>query len=152
VNVDFNLEQAWPRDTDRQQFYYLERESRKLEQIAWSDKVLQVVSANSKISISELRDGKLTLSQPAEAGWHFYADDPDREEAQEIASTWAKAFTEEARAQIGASDGLNSFIELDDTQSADLPVKRSMPLSTYLLSGALISMLLSSSAVLFFHK
>ena len=34
VNVDFNLEQAWPQETDRQQFYYLERESRKLEEIA----------------------------------------------------------------------------------------------------------------------
>ena len=33
VNVDFNLEQAWPQDTDRQQFYYLEREARKLEEI-----------------------------------------------------------------------------------------------------------------------
>src|SRR5947207_15585892 len=30
VLVDFNLEQAWPKDTDRQQFYYLERETRKL--------------------------------------------------------------------------------------------------------------------------
>jgi hypothetical protein len=26
VNVDFNLEQALPADTDRQHFYYLERE------------------------------------------------------------------------------------------------------------------------------
>jgi len=37
VNVDFNLEEAWPDETDRQQFYYLEREARKLEEIAWSD-------------------------------------------------------------------------------------------------------------------
>ena len=37
VLVDFNLEQAWPQETDRQQFYYLERETRKLEEIAWSD-------------------------------------------------------------------------------------------------------------------
>ena len=40
VNVDFHLEQAWPQDTDREQFYYLERETRKLEEIAWSDAVL----------------------------------------------------------------------------------------------------------------
>ena len=73
VNVDFNLEQAWPQDTDRQQFYYLERESRKLVEIAWSDDVLSQLN----FSVEELRDGKLNLSQPAEAGWHFYADDAD---------------------------------------------------------------------------
>ena len=44
VNVDFNLEEAWPEETDRQQFYYLERETRKLEEIAWSDDVIQVVA------------------------------------------------------------------------------------------------------------
>ena len=37
VNVDFNLEQAWPKDVDRQQFYYLEREVRKLEESRDSD-------------------------------------------------------------------------------------------------------------------
>ena len=26
VNVDFHMEQAWPQNTDREQFYYLERE------------------------------------------------------------------------------------------------------------------------------
>src|SRR4030095_9328344 len=44
VLVDFNLEQAWPQETDRQQFYYLERETRKLEQIAWSDEVMNALS------------------------------------------------------------------------------------------------------------
>ena len=29
VLVDFNLEQAWPQETDRLQFYYLERETRE---------------------------------------------------------------------------------------------------------------------------
>src|SRR5688500_10747299 len=43
VLVDFNLEQAWPEETDRQQFYYLERETRKLEEIAWSDMVMGLV-------------------------------------------------------------------------------------------------------------
>jgi len=74
VNVDFNLEQAWPQETDRQQFYYLERESRKLEEVAWSDEVLGQLSSSFGISVEELRRGKLQLSQPAEAGWHFYAD------------------------------------------------------------------------------
>src|SRR5215211_6018734 len=47
VNVDFNLEQAWPQETDRQQFYFLERETRKLEEVAWSDEVIEmIVEAN----------------------------------------------------------------------------------------------------------
>src|SRR5262247_867639 len=51
VLVDFNLEQAWPQDTDRQQFYYLERETRKLEVIASSDAVLDgILHVNSNIT------------------------------------------------------------------------------------------------------
>src|SRR5512143_2452011 len=45
VNVDFHLEQAWPQNTDREQFYYLERETRKLEEIAMSDAVLGSVAS-----------------------------------------------------------------------------------------------------------
>src|SRR5215212_6611389 len=45
VNVDFNLEQAWPQETDRQQFYYLERETRKLEEIARSDDVMKTLAS-----------------------------------------------------------------------------------------------------------
>src|SRR6266536_1674966 len=59
VNVDFNLEQAWPQDTDRQQFYYLERETRKLEEIARSDDVMKALSAESQICVQKLRDGRL---------------------------------------------------------------------------------------------
>src|SRR5689334_12762729 len=77
VNVDFNLEQAWPKDVDRQQFYYLEREVRKLEELAWSDDVITQLSSEFAIPVEEFRAGKLQLSQPAEAGWHFYAEDPD---------------------------------------------------------------------------
>src|SRR5215208_3118934 len=54
--VDFNLEQAWPQDTDRQQFYYLERETRKLKEIAWSDMVLEtVVEANGDVTLQDLQ-------------------------------------------------------------------------------------------------
>ena len=70
VNVDFNLEQAWPQETDRQQFYYLERESRKLEELAWSDDVMGQLSSEFAIPVEDLRGDKLHLSQPAEAGWH----------------------------------------------------------------------------------
>jgi hypothetical protein len=149
VLVDFNLEEAWPLETDRQQFYYLEREARKLEEIAWSDAVLEKV-AGGRLAISMLRDGKLQLSQPAEGGWHFYADDSDARHAQTLASAWAQAFTETARENIEGSQGLNSFIEVTLTQSADLPVARSLPLGAYLLAGVLGAWFLSAFCILFF--
>lgn len=152
VNVDFNLEQAWPQDTDRQQFYYLERETRKLEEIAWSDEVMQAVaSADGSATIAELRGSKLLLSQPAEAGWHFYADDADAQRAQTLASAWAQAFAETAQAQVGAQDGLNAFIRIEVTQAADLPAARREPLGSYLLAGALGAWFLGALVVLFFE-
>ncbi|MBI2333910.1 MAG: hypothetical protein HYU84_17435 [Chloroflexi bacterium] len=131
VNVDFNFEEAFPNNTDRQDFYYLERESRKLVELAWSDDVLRKLNT----PIEELRAGKLTLSQPAEAGWHFYADDEDPQKAEELASAWANAFVEKTQAEIEAGN-LNEFIKLEVTQSVDLPKERSLPLSDYLLAGA----------------
>jgi len=149
VNVDFNLEEAWPEETDRQQFYYLERETRKLEEIAWSDEVMQVVADASGVDISTLRDEVLSLSQPAEAGWHFYADDRDPGRAESIASTWALAFTEQAQADMAAQVGLNSFVRLDAAQAEDLPVYRSISQGTYLLSGSVGFLVLGVLLVLF---
>ena len=106
VVVDFNLEQAWPQETDRQLFYYLERETRKLVEVAWSDAVLEAVTARvGDVSVSDLRAGKLLLSQPGEGGWHFWADDPDPARAAQLASTWAEAFGE--RAQQGVTAALH---------------------------------------------
>ena len=151
VLVDFNLEQAWPQETDRQQFYYLERETRKLEQVAWSDSVMEeIVATNGNITTQELRDGRLSLSQPAEGGWHFYAEDENPEHAAAVASAWAQVFAGEVRKRVAASDGLNSFIEATVTQTAQLPVEHSVPISTYLLVGALAFLTLASFLVLFF--
>ena len=144
VNVDFNFEQAFPTNTDRQDFYYLERESRKMVELAWSDDVLNQLNA----SIEELREGKLNLSQPAEAGWHFYADDNDPQKAEALASTWANGFAEKAQAEIEAGN-LNEFIKLEVTQSANLPKERSLPLANYLLAGASGFVLLAVFFVLF---
>ena len=152
VNVDFNLEQAWPQETDRQQFYYLERESRKLIEIAWSDDVMQSLASSSSVSVEELRNGKLMLSQPAEAGWHFYAEDKDREQARELASAWAQLFEEKGRENVANSNGLNSFIKVDATQTENLPVERSASLSTYLMTGAVLFLVLSAIGLLFFSK
>lgn len=138
VNVDFNFEESFPTNTDRQDFYYLERESRKMVELAWSDDVLNELN----IPVEELREGKLSLSQPAEAGWHFYADDKDPQKAEQLASAWANAFAEKAQTEIQVGN-LNEFIKLEVTQSANLPKERSLPLSNYLLAGASGFLLLS---------
>jgi len=149
VNVDFNLEEAWPQETDRQQFYYLERETRKLEEIAWSDEVMQVVAGVSGMDVSVLREKVLSLSQPAEAGWHFYANDRDMRRAESLASTWALAFTEQAQGYMAAQVGLNSFVRVDAAQVEDLPVYRSISQSAYLLTGAVGFLALSALIILF---
>ena len=144
VNVDFNFEQAFPENTDRQDFYYLEREARKMVELAWSDDVLGQLNS----PVEELRNGKLNLSQPAEAGWHFYADDKNPQTAEELASAWTIAFAEKAQAEIDAGN-LNEFIKLEVTQSANLPKERSIPLANYLLAGASGFVLLAVFFVLF---
>jgi hypothetical protein len=149
VNVDFNLEEAWSQETDRQQFYYLERETRKLKEIAWSDDVMQVVADEYGVDVSTLRDEKLSLSQPAEAGWHFYADDRDPARAEALASTWALAFTEQAGSDMAEQVGLNSFVRVDAAQVEDLSVYRSVSQGTYLASGAIGFLALSALLVLF---
>jgi capsular polysaccharide biosynthesis protein len=146
VNVDFNFEQAFPENTDRQDFYYLEREARKMVELAFSDDVLGQLN----VPVAELRNGKLNLSQPAESGWHFYADDNDPQKAEALASAWANAFAEKAQAEIEAGN-LNEFIKLEVTQSANLPKERSIPLANYLLAG-ISGLLLLAVFVLLFIK
>ncbi|MBK9007353.1 MAG: hypothetical protein IPM31_10215 [Anaerolineae bacterium] len=152
VVVDFNLEAAFPQDTDRQYFYYLERETRKLEEIAYSDSVMNQLSSEFGIPVDELRGGKLELSQPAEGGWHFYATDETVRQAVGIASTWARLFTDEVNKKAAASDGLNPFIRADMAQVENLPSERSLSLSTYLLIGAIGFLAVSAFGVLFFGK
>lgn len=103
VVVDFNLEEAWPQNTDRDMFYYLERETRKLMELAWSDAVLEKTALQAGgITIGELRNEKLRLSQPREAGWHFWADDVDSKRAEQLAAAWAEAFAERVREAVSA--------------------------------------------------
>ncbi|MCZ2128038.1 MAG: hypothetical protein LC099_09740 [Anaerolineales bacterium] len=144
VNVDFNLESAFPENSDRQDFYYLEREARKMVELAWSDEVLESLGA----PVADLRGGALTLAQPAEAGWRFYADDAHPQKAAALASAWANAFVERVRAEIRAGN-LNEFIRLEAVQTQNLPVKRSVPLSRYLLVGAFGFLTFAALGVLF---
>jgi len=44
---------------------------------------------------------------------------------------------------------LNSFIQVDATQTNAVPVKRAIPLSTYLLTGAVLFLALSAIIILF---
>ncbi len=153
VLVDFNLEQAWPQETDRQQFYYLERETRKLEKVAYSDLVMEAIAEEDRnITTTELRTGKLLLSQPAEGGWNFYVDDDDPERAAALVTLWAANFADQVRVQIATADGLNAFIEVVVTQTASQPSERSVSLSLYLFTGAIIFLMIGSIIVLFFNK
>ena len=153
VLVDFNLEQAWPEETDRQQFYYLERETRKLEDIAWSDMVMgMVIEAVGDITTEELHNGTLLLSQPAEGGWNFYADHQDPERAAELASAWSQVFVEQVRLRTGLLEGPDEYIEATRTQTAQIPRDRSLSLSTYLFVGAMVFLAIGSFFVLFFSK
>jgi len=148
VNVDFNLEQAWPQETDRQQFYYLERESRKLEELAWSDDVMSHLSSKFAVPVEDFRGAKLQLSQPAEAGWHFYADDKDSQTAASLASVWAEAFVAKTQAEVEVGN-INKFVKLETTQSKNLPKERSVSLSGYMLAGSIGFLALAILAILF---
>ena len=153
VLVDFNLEQAWPQETDRQQFYYLERETRKLEELAKSDTVMAaIVATKPNVTTQELRNGLLLLSQPAEGGWNFYADDADPARGAALANAWANAFVDQVHFQEARSDGLNAFIEANLTRAASMPFERSVPQSLYIFSGAFIFLMLGSIVMLFFSK
>ncbi len=108
VEVDNNLEQAWVYFPDRQLFQFLTRETERLEELAWSDGVMQGVSAGSGISVQDLRGGILTLSQPSDGGWHFYATHLDADTAQQLAAAWAQAFVDAARGAVQLSPELQA--------------------------------------------
>jgi capsular polysaccharide biosynthesis protein len=147
VLVDFNLEQAWPQETDRQQFYYLERETRKLEEIARSDMVMEmVVEANRDVTVQELRNGKLALSQPADGGWHFYADDKDPERAAALASTWSEVFADRLFPE-NTTHGPNSFIEVNKRRRQTPEI--AAHLSSTILCRTIVFLAISSFLVCF---
>ena len=154
VNVDFHMEQAWPQNSDREQFYYLERETRKLEEIAMSDAVINaVVSQVDGGTLQKLRNGKLQLSQPGNGGWHFYADDHDPRKAALLAAAWAQAFAQAVQTQVvQPSTSLEHFITATTTRTEATAAHRAVSLSIYMLSGALMVLALSGLGILFLHR
>lgn len=181
VVVDFNAEQAWPGSPDNELFYYLDREARKLEEVAWADETLQIVADETGFTLSELRAVKLELSQPQDGGWHFYAIDADSLVAVKLASIWAKAFTaktltgiqtaveleaarkalesnpdddslkEKITALEAQSLGITPELQISPTQVDELPVSRQTGLGTSVLAGAGIVLVLGIFLVLFIH-
>lgn len=196
VQIDFNIEEAYKPTQDKQSFYYVEREVRKLEDLAYSDAVIQSVADQvGGVTVNELREGKLLLSQPGEAGWHFFAEDRNPETAKALASAWATAFNDKVKEAASASmalqafyaqieagcypecavvesrlaelapqipglesqiadlesraQGISPYLESSLLQSDNLTVKRKLNLSTYILVGAISTMLLAALAVLF---
>ena len=153
VNVDFHLEQAWPQNTDREQFYYLERETRKLEEVAFSDVTLGVVLDRVPgVEIQALRDGKLQLSQPGNGGWHFYAVDASAQTAAALASAWAQSFTDQAKSQLAASQGgLEPYITVDPAQTTDIGAARFPGQALYISIGAIALLAVGALGVLFLN-
>lgn len=139
VMVDFNVEQSWAEIPDREVFYFLDREARKLVELAWADDVLQSVAEDAGLDGATLRSGVLTLSQPSDGGWHFYADSADAGLAAKLAGAWAEAFTVKAAA---SADQFTPYLVVTPTQIENLPVTRTVPLGTYALAGAGLGMVL----------
>lgn len=152
VNVDFHLEQAWPQNTPSEQFYYLERETRKLEEIAMSDTVLNAVASQvNGMTVQQLRSQALQLSQPGNGGWHFYADDANAQKAEALASAWAQAFAQNVQTQMtDPATSLEKYITAVPSQTQHLTAQRSVSLGRYLLVGAIAFLAISALAVLFF--
>ncbi|MCH7664167.1 MAG: hypothetical protein IH859_09910 [Chloroflexi bacterium] len=104
LTIDFNLEDMLPGYEPRKTFHFLDRETRKAQEIAWADDTLATVEAEfGDTTVSELRTGKLLLSQPSDGGWHFWAQDSDPERAQELAALWIEAFIKNIRDAIQLS-------------------------------------------------
>lgn len=104
VVIDQNLEKALPAAPDREVFYFLERETQKLEELALSDEVMgQVVDEVKNVSMAQLRGKLLQLSQPGDGGWRLYGIAKTPERARQLAKTWSKVFTEKVEQAVAAS-------------------------------------------------
>jgi hypothetical protein len=151
VTVDFHMEQAWPESSDREQFYYLERETRKLEEIAMSDAVLKAVAAQvGGVTLPQLRTQMLQLSQPGNGGWHFLADARDQRMAETLAGAWAVEFAKVVQEQVALpTSALEQYITAQPTQAEGLVAHRVVSMSVYMLAGAVLFLAAAGMAILF---
>jgi len=151
VVVDMNVEENWAGLPDNEIFYFLDREARKLVELAWSDSVLAQVESETGVTVSKLRAETLMLSQPKDGGWHFYAKSTSPERAEIIASSWALSFTEQISSSSASDNpfGILENINVTPTQTHNLPVKRQGELVWFALAGALGGWLIGLLLVLF---
>ncbi len=128
IIVDHNAEEAWVFFPDRQIFHFFERETQKLEAVAWADDTLDLTTQElGEFSLSDLRDEYLVLSYPEDGPWHFYGVHPDPVVAQSLASAWAEAFVTQAKNGIeistkleAARDELENILAEDPNASLNL--------------------------------
>jgi hypothetical protein len=147
VVVDQNVEQViGEEETDLKKYTYLQRETDKLKDIAWSDQTLERLSGQTGLSIQQLRDQHLHLSQPEDGGWHFLADASDPQTAVQLASGWAAAFVTEVQSR---PPGVSHLLEINYTQREDLPVSRTVSPGLFVFCGALIGAALLALSLLF---
>lgn len=150
VLVDFNVEQAMPpNNSDRQVFFYLQRESDILIEIAWADSTLAPVSIKTGIPIADLRNNRLNLTQSGIGGWRFFADAKDPGLATTIASAWADSFYQAMQVK---DPGISPFLRTSLTQSESLPVQRTVSIGIYIILGATIGAILLALLMLFFDQ
>jgi len=150
VLIDHNVEDVIPDEThEHNRFYYLQQESDKLIQIAWSDDVLAAVAAQAGVSLADLRGGMLRLSQPEDGGWHFIAESADPAAVSPLAAAWAQAFY--ARLQEGGA-GISPAMEYSLVQVEGLAVERAIPAGTYAFFGSLAGAAGLAFIVLFINR
>jgi capsular polysaccharide biosynthesis protein len=138
-----------------------------------------VVDQNPGTSISSLRSGVLQLSQPSDGAWHFWADDLEASQAERLASAWASAFYERSlhgvdiatqllvaqtallqqpsdvslseKIQILEQEslGISPYLQLNLSQSEQIPVKRLNNSLISILGGAVTAWVITLLGLLF---
>ncbi len=112
VVVDYNLEEAVPAGTDRQLFYFLGRENKKLRDLAFSDAVLgQMAQTLGEPVDPAWRTGVLLLREEKDGAWHFWAEASTPARAQALAAAWAQAFVQVAQEKISVARRIQSLWE-----------------------------------------
>lgn len=161
VIVDHNVEMVLGQERpDRDLNYYLQRETDKLTLLAYADQTLRPVATLSGLPLDVLRRDALTLSQPGDGGWRFYADAPTAEQARAWAAAWTQSFVAHAQAasqRASAPDAdnpavISPYLALHLSQADGLPAQRAVPLGGYLLAGSLLGASVLALALLFTNR
>jgi capsular polysaccharide biosynthesis protein len=123
VVIDQNLERSFTAmATDRDIFYFLERETSRLEELVWSDAVLQQVADRvGNVTVDQLRNKVLQLSEPSDGGWRLYAIDKNPDRAKLIANTWADVFETETLKGVQIAAALETAQNQLKTLSTAVP-------------------------------